>query len=336
VSGLRSFRRAALAAGALMLWCVNGAHAQTAGWKPDKNVEVVVGVAAGGSMDRTARDVQKFMQEKRLLPVPSTVMNKPGGGHVIALTYLNMHAGDAHYLQVVNTPLLTNRILGRGTISYKDYTPIAVLFDELEAFAVRTDSPIKNGHDLIERLRRDPAALSISVSTGVGTANQIAAVLMAKAAGIDPKKLKAVAFNSAAEGVTAALGGHVDVAITTAFSIMPLVETGKLRFVAIASAQRLGGALAQVPTWREQGIDSVVGAWRAVIAPRGLNASQIAYWDGIFAKLTALPEWKADVAANYLTDTYMNSSDARRFFDTEDAKYTAVLTAAGMAKTPAP
>lgn len=301
-------------------------------WKPEKPVEVVVGVGPGGSMDRTARDVQKIFQTKSLLPVPSNVMNKPGGGHAVALSYLAMHPGDAHYIQIVNTPFLTNKILGRSPISHADYTAIAMLFEEAEAFAVRADSPIKTGRDLIEKLRKDPTALSISISTGVGTANQVAVVLMAKAAGIDPRKVKAVAFNSASEGVTAVAGGHVDVLVTTPFSIMPMVESGKLRFIAVATPKRLTGAMAQVPTWREQGVDSAVGAWRAVIAPRGLNDAQIAYWDGIFGKLTAQKEWHAELDKNLVSDTYMPSAKARQFFDTEEVKYRAVFTDIGLAK----
>lgn len=306
------------------------AHAQT--WKPEKPVEVVVGVGPGGSMDRTARDVQKLLQTKSLLPVSSTVMNKPGGGHAVALSYLAMRPGDAHYIQVVNTPFLTNRILGRSPISHSDYTAIAMLFEEAQAFAVRAESPIKNGRDLIDQLRKDPGALSISISTGVGTANQVAVVLMAKAAGIDPRKVKAVAFNSASEGVTAVAGGHVDVLVTTPFSIMPLVETGKLRFIAVATPKRLAGAMAQVPTWREQGVDSAVGAWRAVIAPRGLSDAQIAYWDGVFGKLTAQKEWHAELDKNLASDIYMPSVKARQFFDTEDVKYRAVFSDIGLAK----
>jgi putative tricarboxylic transport membrane protein len=316
---------------ALYLACaVTTAHAQA--WKPEKPVEVVVGVGPGGSMDRTARDVQKLLQTKSLLPVTSNVMNKPGGGHAVALSYLAMRPGDGHYIQVVNTPFLTNRILGRSPISHSDYTAIAMLFEEAQAFAVRVDSPIKTGRDLIEQLRKDPTALSISISTGVGTANQVAVVLMAKAAGIDPRKVKAVAFNSASEGVTAVVGGHVDILVTTPFSIMPLVETGKLRFIAVATPKRLTGAMAQVPTWREQGVDSAVGAWRAVIAPRGLSDAQIAFWDGVFGKLTAQKEWHAELDKNLATDTYMPSAKARQFFDTEDVKYRAVFTDIGLAK----
>lgn len=316
---------------ALCLACtVVVAHAQA--WKPEKPVEVVVGVGPGGSMDRTARDVQKLLQTKFLLPVPSNVMNKPGGGHAVALSYLAMRPGDAHYIQVVNTPFLTNKILGRSPISHTDYTAIAMLFEEAEAFAVHVDSPIKTGRDLIELLRKDPVALSISISTGVGTANQVAVVLMAKAAGIDPRKVKAVAFNSASEGVTAVVGRHVDVLVTTPFSIMPLVETGKLRFIAVATPKRLTGAMAQVPTWREQGIDSAVGAWRAVIAPRGLSDAQIAYWDSVFGKLTGQKEWRAELDKNLATDTYMPSTKARQFFDTEDVKYRAVFSDIGLAK----
>src|SRR5262245_22608422 len=88
--------------------------AQAGAWKPGKPVEIVIGVSPGGGIDRVARVIQKIAQEQRLIDVPLNVANKPGGGGALALTSLQQHAGDAHFLQITATSLLTNHIVGKS------------------------------------------------------------------------------------------------------------------------------------------------------------------------------------------------------------------------------
>src|ERR1044071_2037462 len=119
------------AAGAWLvaLMCVTfAAGAQT--WSPQKNVEIVVGSAPGGSNDKTARTVERIVVMNKLIPSTLTVVNKPGGGSNIAFTYVAQHAGDPHYLMVGTPSLLTNHILGLSKLSHNDYTPIASLFND--------------------------------------------------------------------------------------------------------------------------------------------------------------------------------------------------------------
>lgn len=306
------------------------AAAQTQ-WRPEKNIEVVVGVNPGGSMDRTARDVQAFLQ-KALTGRTSTVVNKPGGGHSIALTYLAQQRGDAHYLQVIHFLLFTNYLTGRTPLNHTSVTPIALLFNENFGFAVKADSPIKTAADMVQRLKKDPGSLSFSVSTGLGTVNHILAARVGQASGVDPKKMKYVVFNSASEGVTSVAGGHVDVTVTTLFSIQSMVEKGLLRFIAVATPKRMPGAMAQVPTLREQGIDVDLASWRSVVAPAGITPAQIAYWDDVFSKMTKSEDWRSNLEKNFLTDHYLSSADTRKFFDNEFGKYKSILTELGMTK----
>src|SRR5947199_10809797 len=100
--------------------CICNAHA--ADWHPEKPVEVISGVAPGGALDIMARAMQKVWQDKRAFNVPSTVVNRPGAGSAVAWTYLNSHAGDAHYLSVTSATLLTNSITGSNPLNQNDVT----------------------------------------------------------------------------------------------------------------------------------------------------------------------------------------------------------------------
>jgi putative tricarboxylic transport membrane protein len=227
------------------------------------------------------------------------------------MSYLNQHAGDGHYLFVMTASVLTNNILGVSKDTYTDFTPLAMLFSEYLAYGVRPDSPIKSAKDLAEALRKDPTRYSIAVATSRGGALHIATGLALKAAGVDIKKLRVVVFNANAESLTAMLGGHVDVAVSTVNSFVPQAQSGKLRVIAVSSPRRLTG-FADVPTWKEQGINSEYASWRGVMGPRGLTAAQTAYWEDVFGKLTRTDEWRQDVEKNLWEVTYKGARDTVR------------------------
>src|SRR3970282_3002810 len=94
-------------------------------WSPQRNVEIVVGSAPGGSNDKTARTVERVLMENKLVNTSIAVVNKPGGGSSIAFTYVSQRPGDPHTLLVGLTGPLTNHITGRSKLRHTDFTPIA-------------------------------------------------------------------------------------------------------------------------------------------------------------------------------------------------------------------
>ena len=239
------------------------------GWKPEQNVEISVGTGPGGGADRTARFIQKLIQEKKLMPQAVFVTNKPGGGGTIGLRYLNTHPGNGHFLQMYSPNVLAGHVVGQVAINYNEVTPIAILYSEHLLVAVRTESPVKDGRDLIARLKADPKSLSMTVGIGLGNMNHIGAALPLRAGGVDVKQVKAVVFNTVAESVTAVVGGHIDIVAATPSTILQQAQAGRLRVLGITAPQRVPGIFAQSPTWREQGIDSIASFWHAVIGQIG-------------------------------------------------------------------
>ena len=319
------------------LWAVTtvpAALAQPGAWKPSRNVEIIVGVAPGGGIDRTARLIQKILQDRRLIDVTASVVNKPGGGGTLAQAYLNQRAGDAHLWEITATSLLTNQITGKSALGYRDFTPVAMLYDEYLGFLVRQDSPLKDGRDLLDVFRSDPESLPIGIATAAGNTNHIAAGLAAKAAGGDVKKLKIVVFGSGGQSTTALLGGHVGLVVTPSANAIRHLQSGTMRVLAVASPARLEGALSTVPTWKEQGADIIVANWRPVVGPKGWSAPQIAYWEEVFAKLTGSDEWKQEVARAGGVNHYMISRDLSAYFEAQYAQFKATLTALGLARQP--
>lgn len=319
---------AALAA----LGSIAAAHAATPTWKPQDGVEIIVGAGAGGGNDNIARTMQKIMQDRRLVETPSTVVNKAGGGGTIAYSYLGQRRGNGHYIAISSNTLLTNHITGISPISYTDFTPLAIMINEYISFAVRSDSPLMTGRDLIAKLKNDPSAVVFGISSTLGNINHIAAAVVARAGGIDVKKMKVVVFNSSAASITALLGGHVDVVTGPPSISAKHIEAGKLRSLGITSPRRLRGDLAAQPTWREQGIDAVVINWRGVVGAQGIGAPQIAFWDETFGKLARTDEWDLDLERNMWENAYVDSKGATQYLKMQHDELKHVLTELGFVK----
>ena len=320
-----------LAAAVLAAFSANGA-AQS--WAPQKNIELVVPNPPGGSNDKTARTVERILVTNKLIPSTLAIVNKSGGGGSIAYTYVQQHPGDAHYLVVAGPALLTNHITGVSKLHHTDLTAVASLFDDYTVFAVNADSAIRTGKDLVERLRKDPKSVTIGFSPLLGSHNHIAAGLLMKAIGGNARDLKVVAYKGSADAVTNLLGGHIDLVTTAAGNVAGHVASGKLRVIAMTAPQRLTGGLANVPTWKEQGVNLVFGGWRAILAPKGLTPQQTAYWEGVLKKATEAPEWKADIDRNYWSNDFVTGAQFRKDLDKDYADMRAVLVDIGLAKQP--
>ena len=266
IHGKRSRQSRALVALACMLAAaMHAAPLAAADWKPASQVEIVIPNSPGGGNDAVGRLLQKLMQDRRLIPTPVIVVNKPAGGGSATLSYLAQKTNDPHFIAVVSITQQLNYITGTQAQRYRDFTPLATMIGDFIGVAVRADSPITSGKDLIERLKKDPSALSAGI-TAIGGNNHIAYVLAARSGGIDTRKLKTPVFQSSGDSVSALLGGHIDLHIGSVGPLAKQLEAGKVRILAVTSDQRLPGPLASIPTWKEQGIAGTFNTWRGASA----------------------------------------------------------------------
>lgn len=315
----------------LALDCSRRVGAQSGEWAPSKTVELVVPTAAGSTMDQLARIIQDVWQKSKLVEKPVIVQVRSGGGGAVAWSYVGRQAGDGHFLAISGPTLLSQEVLGAGDLTWRDVTPIAQLFTEYTGFAVNIESPIKSGGDLVASMRGAKPP-SIGVAPGFGGSNHVALLKLARAAGIKSADLTIVPFKGANESVTAVLGGHIDATIGTIAVLAPMIEAGKLRLVAVAAPQRLGGALSGVPTWRELGFDVVEGNWRGVVGPKGLKAAESAFWSDRLRRVTETEEWRRNLALNYWNADYKDSAGSARFLEVELEQLRATLATLKEAK----
>jgi putative tricarboxylic transport membrane protein len=322
--------RRLLALLALMPLLCGSAWAQ-GGWKPSKNVEILVTTAPGSGSDRAARVIQRLLQEQRLIETSAVVVNRAGGGGAAVYTLLQQKKGEAHSIGISARNLVVNPIMGRG-VGYRDLTPIARLTGEYIAVGVRADSRLKSGRDLIAALKANPAALTFGIANSLGNSNHQAVARALSAGGIAASSAKNVVFQSGGNAITALLGGHVDVVPASLGVWIGPLRAGQVRLIAVTAPARIGGDFAQVPTWREQGLDAVVSNWRAMVGPPAMPAPALAFWVGALRKVTASPEWQRELDEQYLSDEFLSGPALIRYFDQEHAELKAFLTDLQLAK----
>lgn len=307
--------------------------AQAQDWSPQRNVELVVPVPAGGALDLLARSMQQVWTEQKLLPVSSTISNKGGGGHAISYNYLNQHAGNPHIVGVMSSNLLSSHIAGRMPVTYTDFSPIALLVTgSYYALTVAADSPLKSAQDFMERLKKDPSAIAVGLGSAAGASHHIALGLAMLSAGVEVAKVRTVSFNESSSLLTALLGGHVAVGMATAINVGPHVESGKLRVLAISAPRRISGALAPAPTWTEQGYKGTWESWRGVIGTKGMTPAQVAYWEQVSRRVTENEQFRKFVASSDLEVRFMGSAEVRKWLAVQYDDMKTVMATLGYAK----
>ncbi|HUF80177.1 MAG TPA: tripartite tricarboxylate transporter substrate binding protein [Burkholderiales bacterium] len=300
-------------------------------WKPAGNVDVVVASGPGGSSDRTARVVQKLLQANPAFPSIS-VTNRGGGGGTVAWTYLAQQPGDPHFLATFSPTMVTNQLLGVTKLRYSDFTPLSIILREYILLTVGPESPIKDGKDLVEAIRKDPTALSFAFSASPGNHNHVVIGMIFKAAGADPKQAKVVIQKSGGVGATSVMGGHIDVLVGAPANVLGHVAAGKMRAIGLSAPTRQPGAAAHVPTFRDQGIDAVFYSWRGFIGAKDLTAAQVAFWDDAFAKALQIDEWKKNVAKNAWAEDLRSSAETRKHLESEEKLIGGMLGELGLLK----
>lgn len=327
ITTMRIGKRLCLAGTLCALIVAPGLAAQT--WAPTQAIEFLVGFGAGSDTDRAARTISQISSDKNLFR--SIVLNKAGANSAIAWSYLKQRVGRGEFVAISAPPLLTNIILGESELSYRDFTPLAKLYDVFICFAVKADSPIKSIEDIV-KLTATSGKTTWALTGGSGSIPRIAIGALFKSGKVPLQSAAVVHYKAAGAMMAALLGGHVDVVSSTVPNVIGALKNDQVRVLAVASPKRLGGALAKVPTLREAGFDVVSANWRGVIAPGGLPKEQIAYWDEMLSTITGSEEWKQAAAGFFWDPDYLNSDKTRKFLAEQERELSAILAELGLKK----
>jgi tripartite-type tricarboxylate transporter receptor subunit TctC len=302
------------------------------GWKPTKTIELVAPANPGGGWDMLCRVVQKTLVDEKLVEKNVIVVNKPGGGGSVGWTYLKGKKGQGEYLAATSTLIMLNQLLGQSELTYKDFSPLAMLQAEWISVAVRTDSPYKNVKELMEAIKANPSSVPVGVGPTLGNNDHLVFLQLAKTFGINPKDIKFIVYPGAGgEIIPALLGGHIKATVIGLAEVQEQHKAGKMKVLGISADKRLE-AMPDVPTYQEQGLNVVFPHWRGIIAAPGLSADQIAYWDEVFAKMVQTKTWQEQVKNLNWTTAYQNSAAHTKYLSEQTSIFDELLTTVGLKK----
>ena len=299
-----------------------------AAWRPQQDIELIAGTPAGGGQDRPARVLIGLIKD--LLGAPIKLTNIPGRGGGNAWDYLAGHPGNPHIVAINSPTIITNRLLGESALDFAALTPLANLYTEYLVFVVRPHTTLPSAQQLLTQLGNDPGGIRIAFATAIGNMNHMALAKITKQAGGNITALRTEVFDSARYAVAHVVEGHADLAVITATSAVPELNSGALRAIAVSAPARMSGPFAQVPTWGEIGIDCIVGTWRGVIGTGDMTAPQIAFWENALATAVRGDAWRAELARHHWVDTYLGAAATRDFLERELDTMKSALDALGL------
>jgi putative tricarboxylic transport membrane protein len=297
------------------------------GFKPSKPVEIVVHTGPGGGSDLLARAVALMMEKEKLLPVRMQVLNKAGGGSATAAAYLADKKGDPHTIGLFTGVWLTSPLTStEAKISLRDLTPVARLVLEPALIAVKADAPYKTLGEFVAAAKQSPGQLKQSGGSITSRDNVVRQQLQKNTGA----RWAFISFPGGGERLAALLGGHVNMMVIEPSEAGEHIRAGNMRVLAQVADRRLSG-FPNVPTLKEAGFDvPAVPQVRGVVAPPGIPAANVAYWEEVFRKLTRTASWKKYLDDNQFEDGYQNAAELAKFYDDFTGTMRGILQEAGV------
>jgi len=291
------------------------------------NLKMMVPANPGGGWDTTGRALGKALQDAGVA-ASVTYENKGGAAGAIGLAqFVNASKGDPHALMVMGAVMLGGIITGKPPVNLSQATPIARLSSEYNVFVLPANSPLKSMKDVVEQMKKDPASVKWGGGSR-GSTEHIAAAMLAREVGVDAAKINYVPFRGGGEATAAILGGNVTVGGSGYSEFQQYIESGKMRAIAVTSAQRLKGL--DIPTLKELGYNVEIGNWRGVYAPPGITPAQRQELTDMVLKAMKSKAWAEALDKNGWTPAVLAGKEFEEFVDREFASLRATMVKSGM------
>ena len=296
---------------------------------PERVIRIVVPFTAGGPVDIVAR----LVAQRMALSLKQSVIvgNRVGGGGVIGAKAVANAEPDGYTLLFGNVSTLA--VLPAVTRN-RDYDParnfvaVAKVSDSPELLVVDPVFPAHSVGELVAAAKVNPGKFNYG-SSGYGNATHLVAEWFKAKTATD---IAYVPYKGLSDTVTGLIGHQVIMAFGAVEGLLPLVGDGRLRALAVTSANRFP-LLPDLPTMIESGVgDFVVTSFEGVVAPAGTSAAIVARLNAAINEAVASPDIKARFAALGLEPSTGSPQDFARFFATEARKWARVAATAGIAE----
>jgi putative tricarboxylic transport membrane protein len=291
---------------------------------PMDKTECIAAAKPGGGFDLTCKLAQTALLNAGAIKDPMRVTYMPGGiGAVAYNTIVAQRPGDANTIVAFSGGSLLNiaqRKFGRYTED--DVRWLAAIGADYGAVVVRKDAPYKTLQELAAALKADASKVVLGAGGTVGSQDWMKAALTAKAAGINHKAMRFVAFEGGGEAIAALQGGHIQAYFGDAGEASSQLKAGaNIRVLAVMSDKRLPGALADVATAKEQGFDIDWPIVRGFYMGPKVSDADFNAWSEAFAKVSKSSEFAKLLDERGLYPFYMSGPELNAYIKTSTEKY---------------
>ncbi|GIX24363.1 MAG: C4-dicarboxylate ABC transporter substrate-binding protein [Caldimonas sp.] len=297
--------------------------------------ECVAPAQPGGGFDLTCRLAQTALADSGALKTPLRISYMPGGvGAVAYNNIITQRPAEAGTIVAFSGGSLLNLAQGKfGKYTVDDVRWLAAVGADYGVAMVREDSPYKDLKGLMAALKEDPSKIVLGGGGSVGSQDWMKAALTAKAAGVDYKRMRYVAFEGGGEVLTALRGGHIQVQMGDASEAAQALEGGApVRVLAVYSKKRLPGRLAAVPTAMEQGFEIDWPIIRGFYVGPKVSDADYQWWVDAFKKAMSAPGYAALQQQRGLFPFDMAGPELDRFVKERTRAYAELVKDFGLAK----
>lgn len=281
----------------------------------------------GGGYDITARTAAKNAEDAGLTH-NIEVFNLPGAGGTVGLTRLVGEHGNGKLAMSMGLGVVGAARSNHSPKTLADTTPIARLTEEADVVVVAKNSPYKDIEQLVEAWKKNPGKLPVGGGSSPGGPDHLAPMLMARAAGIAPKKVNYIPFDGGGELLASILGSKVAFGVSGVGEYLDQIKSGELRLLAVTGPERVPGL--DGPTLKESGYDVDFTNWRGIVAPPGLSDTQRTKLTTLVRELHASKEWKQSLEKNGWDDAFLTGDDFGDFLTAQDENVVSVLKELGL------
>ena len=297
---------------------------------PARPVTMIVPWAAGGGTDAVARVIGTLLEKE--LGQPVSVVNRIGGSGVVGHSAIANAAPDGYTIGLITVEITMMHHQKLTELNPTSYTPIALVNLDPAGFQVRADSPYKSMQDAIAAIKANPSGKFKASGTGQGGIWHLALAGMLRDLKIDPASVAWVPSQGAAPGLQDLVSGGVEFVPCSLPEARSLIDSGKVRSLAIMADQP-SGLYPNVPTLKQAtGSGWATGAWRGVAAPKGLPKDIQERLTAAVRKVYDSKEYKDFMTQRGFGMLWGDSAQFGAFMAKGDADMKAVMTAVGLAK----
>lgn len=306
-----------------------------AAWEPSRPIEIIVPAGAGGATDQMARMLQAAIQKHDLLKVPLAVQLKGGASGGEGLMDMKASAGNPHKFIIAQSSIYTLPFSTKLPFSWKDMTPVAIIAMDQFGLWVNAQAPYNTAKEFLEAAKGGDFRMG---GTGSKREDHIITAGLEKAGGV---KFGYIPYKSGGEAATQLVGKHTEANVNNPSENAAVWRAGQVKALCVFDKEPISytkpvagdKSWNSIPTCMSEGIDFDYTMLRGIFLPGKVTDEQVAFYNDLFKKIVATPEYKAYVESQALKEVFIAGPEMTKFLEEDEARHRDLMSEAGFLAT---